>query len=320
MQVVRWPEERPPPGGRSVVSLGVFDGVHLGHAELIRRVVDRAHDRRATPALVTFDRDPTAVLSHRAQPAITSLEHKLRLFRQMGVGLCLVVRFTADLARMSAEQFARRVLHGALGAQLVVVGQDCRFGHNRRGDVALLRRVGRQLGFEVESVPPVCVDGEPVSSTAIRQAVQEGRLSRARRLLGRPFSLYGTVVPGEGRGKELGFPTANLDLHNEAVPPAGVYVCRAFTDGQPLPAVVSVGGQQTFHPQGEAGTVVEVHLLDYRGDLYGRDLEVQFVGRIRGQQPFDSRQKLQEQMARDVRVARAMLSEQGEGDQSPARR
>ncbi|MFO8006125.1 MAG: bifunctional riboflavin kinase/FAD synthetase [Candidatus Brocadiia bacterium] len=309
MQVVRWPEERPHPEARSVVTLGVFDGVHRGHAEVIRRAVAAAQARAATPTLVTFDRDPTAVLRHTAQPAITSLEHKLRLFERMGVRLCVVVQFTAEVARIPAEDFVRRLLHGALRAELVVVGEDCRFGHRRRGDVSMLRRLGRELGFEVQSVQPVRVGGEPVSSTAIRQAVREGQIELASRLLGRPFSLYGTVVPGEGLGKALGFPTANLDLHNETVPPAGVYACRVFRDGQPLPAIVSVGTQPTLHPEREGETVVEAHLLDYEGDLYGQDLEVQFVGHIREQQVFAGREELRAQIARDVQAARAMLSE-----------
>jgi riboflavin kinase/FMN adenylyltransferase len=312
MQLVRWPGQQPPVREPSVVTLGVFDGVHRGHAEVIRQVVEAARERSWRSAIVTFDRHPAAVLSERPLPAITSLEHRLRVFEGSGVGLCVIVAFDRQVAAISARDFAARVLRDLLEARLVILGYDCRFGRGAEGDVGLCGELGQQMGFEVRSVAPVQLDGRPVSSTAIREAVREGDFGRASRLLGRPFSLYGTVVPGDGRGKALGYPTANLDLHNETIPPAGVYACFAFTNAEPIPAVASVGGRRTFHHEPAPETVVEVHLIGRRMDLYGRDLEVQFVTRLRAQRAFDSPQQLQAQMARDVADAgRALRGAEG---------
>ena len=307
MRLIRWPGEELPLQEPSVVTLGVFDGVHRGHAALIRQVVEAAGRRDCRAALVTFDRHPGALLRARTEPAITSLEHRIRLFRGFGVDLCVVVRFTEDVASMTAAEFLRRVFHDLLSARLLILGDDCRFGRGREGDVALCRRLGPELGFEVRTVASVEVDGRRVSSTAIREAILAGESERAESLLGRPFSLYGTVVRGEGRGHRLGYPTANLDLHNETIPPDGVYAGWVFTDGEPLAGVVSVGRRATFHCESDAERVVEVHLLDRGEDLYGRDIEVQFVERLRGQQTFESAEALKAQIARDVATAREML-------------
>ncbi len=310
MRLVRWPGEQPPPGGRSVVTLGVFDGVHLGHAEVIRQVVAAARERACRAAVVTFDRHPATVLAGAGPaelPAITSLEHRIRLFEGLGLDVCIVVRFTRDVARIEAEEFARLVLHELLSAELVILGYDCRFGRDGKGDVDLCRRLGSQLGFEVRVVPAVKLDGAPVSSTAIRSAIRNGDLQAAARLLGRPFSLYGTVVSGDGRGRALGYPTANLDLHNEAVPPDGVYAARASTDGEQIPAVVSIGTRSTFHHEPGSVRTVEVHLIGRREDLYGKDLEVQFVRLLRGQQVFAGAEDLKAQIERDVEAALKLL-------------
>ena len=228
MRVARWPGRQGPFSGRSVVTLGVFDGVHRGHAEVIGRVVSAARRRGCQAAVVTFDRHPSVLFDHRPAPAITSLEHRIRLFEALGVDVCVVMEFSEAVAQMPAEEFARTVFHDLLGAELLVLGFDCRFGRGRQGDVELCRRLGPELGFEVESVPPVEFGGRPVSSTAIRQAVTEGDLDGAESLLGRPFSLFGTVVRGEGRGRRIGFPTANLDPHNEILPPEGIYATWLF--------------------------------------------------------------------------------------------
>ncbi|MHC4789063.1 MAG: riboflavin biosynthesis protein RibF, partial [Planctomycetota bacterium] len=277
MRLVRWPGEGAARSGPSVTTLGVFDGVHRGHAEVIRQVVEAAAQRGCAGCIVTFDRHPAAVLRGEPQPAITSLDHRIRLFAGFGTDVCVVVRFGPEVARMGAEDFLQAVVCDLLSTDLLVLGSDCRFGRHREGDVSLCRRVGPRLGFEVRVVPPVAVDGERVSSTAIRQAILRGDLERAGRLLGRPFSLYGTVVRSEGRGRQLGYPTANLDLHNETVPPDGVYACWALADEERMPAVVSVGRRATFHREPGAPRVVEVHVIGGSADLYGRDIEVQFV-------------------------------------------
>ncbi|MHC4591440.1 MAG: riboflavin biosynthesis protein RibF [Planctomycetota bacterium] len=307
MHLVRWPGEQPPLDRSSVATLGVFDGVHRGHAEVILRVVSAARQRSCQAAIATFDRHPAAVLRGTAQPAITSLEHRIRLFEGFGVDLCVVMRFSEEMANMPAEEFLRQVACGLMRAELLVLGSDCRFGRNREGDVGLCTRIGQQLGFEVLAVAPVEVDGERVSSTAIREAVLKGELERAGRLLGRPFSLYGTVVHSDGRGRELGYPTANLDLHNETIPPDGVYAAWAFTDSEPLPSVVSVGFRATFRFEPDGTRAVEVHLLDYEADLYGCDIEIEFVLPLRAQIAFGNAGSLAAQIGRDVEEARRVL-------------
>jgi len=307
MRLVRWPGGEPPPRGRSVVTLGVFDGVHRGHAGVIREVVAAARQRSCRAAIVTFDRHPAAVLSDNPLPAITSLEHRVRLFAGLGADLCVVVRFCEEVARIEAEEFARCVFRDLLSAELVILGYDCRFGRDGKGDAALCARLGPEMGFEVRVVPAVKVDGRPVSSTAIRRAIVEGDLDGAGRLLGRPFSLYGTVVPGDGRGRMLGYPTANLDLHNETIPPDGVYACWVFANAEPVPGVVSIGTRATFHRDGGSSRVVEVHLIGRREDLYGKDVEVQFVRHLRSQEAFQSPESLKAQIERDVAATLDLL-------------
>jgi len=307
MRVARWPAQDAPLSREAVVTLGVFDGVHRGHAELIGRVVGAARGRDCDAAVVTFDRHPSLLLAHRPEPAITSLDHRLHLFGALGVDACVVVQFTEGVAQMPAEEFARRVLHDLLGARLLVLGFDARFGRGREGDLELCRRLGPEMGWEVESMPPVRVGGRPVSSTAIREAIELGELAEAERLLGRPFSLYGTVVRGDARGRRLGYPTANLDLHNELLPPEGIYVTRLFTDGEPLPSVTSIGRQPTFPEAAHTEPVVEVHAIDRHIDLYGRDVEVQFIERLRGQVAFADSDALRRQIGRDVEAARRVL-------------
>jgi len=313
MQLARWPHHDAPLCRRSVVTLGVFDGVHRGHAEVIGRVVASARERSCRAAVVTFDRHPTALFEHQPAPAITSPEHRTRLFGALGVDVCVVIEFTEAVGRMPAEEFARRVFHDLLGAKLLVLGFDCRFGRDRRGDVEMCRRLGPELGFQVESVPPVESGGRPISSTAIREAITRGRLEDAACLLGRPFSLYGTVVSGAGRGRRLGYPTANLDLHNATLPPDGIYATYLFADGSPLPSGTSVGRQPTFPEAGHEESVVEVYAIDRELDLYGRDVEVQFVRRLRDQSVFAGADELREQIGRDVAAARAILSQPARG-------
>ncbi len=309
MRRIVWPSDNPPDWGRSVVTLGVFDGVHRGHGEVIARTVEAARQRSCPSVVVTFDRHPAAVVHGRPEPAITSLEHRLRLFESMGAKACVVVRFDRTVARMPAGDFVREVLQEFLAAELVVLGFNCRFGRDGQGDAAVCRRLGARMGFEVEEIPPVELDGQPVSSTAIRRAIQEGRLRDASRLLARPFALYGTVVRGEGRGRGLGYPTANLDLHNEITPPEGVYAALVQMDGETMSAVASVGRRETFHPERTAAAVVEVHVIDYAGSLYGREMEVQFVSRLREQRAYATARELAAQIGMDIAETRRVLQE-----------
>lgn len=308
MQTVYWPGVETLDVTCSVTTIGVFDGVHLGHQRILSQLVESAGATRCAATVVTFDRHPGRVVRDASKPALTSLAHRLHLFEALGVDLCVVLRFGERVAELAAIDFASAVFRRLLKTRLLVLGFDCRFGRDRVGDVAFCRRVGPELGFDVAEVAPVCVDGEPVHSTRIREMVGQGDIRTAARLLGRPYSLYGTVVSGDGRGGELGYPTANLDLHNEAVPPDGVYVGRASVDGDWQGAVVSIGTRPTFHHEPEPQRVVEVHLLDWSGDVYNRDMEVQILERLRGQRPFADAKALGRQIEADIRNARLKLA------------
>jgi riboflavin kinase/FMN adenylyltransferase len=311
MKVFHWPGGPPPAFPESVATLGVFDGVHIGHQAILRLVLAEASARGVPSVVITFDRHPHDVLGQPPQPSLTSLAHRLRLFEGLGVGACLVLGFSSEVAGMEAEEFARTVLRDMLGVRVLIGGPDCRFGAGGRGDLVMLRGMEDELGLEARALGPVEVDGEVVSSTAVRQAIRRADLRRAEKLLGRAFSLLGTVVRGAGRGREMGFPTANLDVHNELIPGEGVYATVLLTSEGESPSVTSMGMQETF--QGEAGeaAVVEVHAIGLELDLYGRDVEVQFVARLREQRRFESAEALARQMALDVVAAREALSLRG---------
>jgi len=298
--------------GGAYAAIGVFDGVHVGHQSLLRMVVEWAAQRGGTPVVVTFQRHPQLALEGTRPPCITSLRHRLRLFEGLGVGLALVLNFDERLAAMSAEDFLRQVLCERLGARGLALGHDQRFGRGGLGDAALARRMGGELGLEVRVAPAVRVAGEVVSSTAVRSAIKAGWLERAAAMLGRPVSALGTVVRGQGKGRTLGCPTANLDLHYELQLPEGVYAGKAQASGREHDAVVNIGRRPTFAPHGlaylDAEPLVEAHLLDFSGDLYGQELEVRFLKRLREERVFPSAEALKEQMARDVAQARRALA------------
>jgi riboflavin kinase/FMN adenylyltransferase len=291
--------------GGAVVSIGVFDGVHLGHQAILAANLDRARRLGARSTVVTFAGHPKKLLLGHEPRTLTSLEHRLELFRRAGIEHTLALTFDEELRRLSAEDFAAEILVGRLGARAFVLGFDSKFGRDRRGGPELLL----QRGYDVEVVSQVLVGGRAVSSTAIREAVELGDLEGARRMLGRPVAVLGTVVPGERLGRELGFPTANLDLHHELHPPAGVYAGLARLVGRPGEhlAVANIGVRPTLDTHGSRA-MVEVHLLDFAGDLYGAQLEFQFGTRLRSETRFESRAALAAQIARDVAAAREFLA------------
>lgn len=308
MDVFQWPKCKAPVVKESVATLGVFDGVHIGHQSILKQVMADARRMGLPSAVITFDRHPHQVLDAPLQPCITSLDHRLRLFDEMGVDMGLVVGFTDAVASMPARKFAESVFRDLLGVRELILGFDSRFGKGREGDIAMCRRWGEEWGMEARSLPPVRVNGEIVSSTAIREAVRRADLKRAASLLGRPFSLLGTVVKGEGIGHDLGFPTANLDAHNELLPPEGVYATRTRLNGSVIDSVTSVGRRETFADYDLAMPLVEVHLLDNDvNDIYGEDIEVQFECWLRGQRRFGDAKKLVGQIRRDVERAKAVL-------------
>ena len=301
-------EDWVPPEGGAAVAVGVYDGVHLGHRAVLARLGSRGEELGGLPlAVLTFDRHPLAVVDPARVPrALTSEAHKLELLAEAGVDLAAVLTFDDETRKLGPEDFAADVLVGALGATVVGVGSGFRFGRGRSGDVEELRTLGLGLGFYVEEIDLVGL-AAPVSSTAIREAIATGDVVAAEAGLGRPFELRGTVVRGDARGAGIGFPTANLDLDPALlVPGRGVYaVWVEFEAGDPdYPGVANVGIRPTFDGTRE---VVEVHLLDFEGDLYGRELRVRFVARLRGEQKFDGVDALAAQIARDVAAARELL-------------
>jgi len=297
---------------KSVVSIGVFDGVHLGHCAILERNVAVARERGARATVVTFRDHPKKLLLGRAPRTLTSLEHRLELFRRAGVEHTVALTFDDELRSMPARAFVDDFLIGTLRAEKFVLGFDSKFGRNREGTPEFLA----QLSLDVEVVPQVLVAGRAVSSTAIREAVELGDLAGAERMLGRPVAVYGEVVAGDAIGRELGFPTANLDLHHELRPPNGVYACRVqrvryapeLTVEPAVAAVANIGFRPTLTGERPELPRVEVHLLDFTGDLYGEYLQLEFVAFLREEQRFPGLDALKSQIAKDVAAARAILA------------
>lgn len=302
MRIVRGLESYPPDAGASAVALGVFDGIHLGHRAILATAVGEARRHGLVALACTFEPHPIEVLQPaRAPLPLTTLEDRLALIAETGIDATVIVAFTLEVAALEPETFVRDVLVGALKARDVVVGFNHRFGRGARGDAPLLEALGPRLGFRAHVVAPLLVDGIPVSSSEVRQALQAGDLERAARLLGRPYSVEGEVVRGAGRGRTLGFPTANVKTHRPLPLPAGVYACRAFLGPDRYPAVINVGVRPTF---GETELLVEAHLLDFSGDLYGRRLRLAFLRRLREERKFPDVEALRRQIALDVAAAR----------------
>ncbi|MCD6405966.1 MAG: riboflavin biosynthesis protein RibF [Planctomycetes bacterium] len=290
-----------------IATIGVFDGVHRGHQTVLAETLQWARQTAGTSIVITFDRHPETLLKGSPPDSITSLEHKLHLVSQTGIDVCLVLHFDRELVDMEAEDFAQQVLVEALGTSGVVLGYNCRFGRGGRGNARLLGELGGRLGFDVRTVAPLVIDGAPVSSTRIRGLIEAGDLEKASVLLGRPVTLRGTIVHGTGRGRKLGFPTANLNLHHEATPPAGVYICRALAEGETLWGLVNIGVNPTFAEKGrKQRKCVEVYIDGYSGtSLYGRTVEVEMAQYLRPEAAFDSPEALAAQIEKDRQVLQA---------------
>ena len=311
MEVVVGPEHASAPSGGSAVTIGAYDGVHLGHRHVLGILASHADEHGLATVVVTFDRHPATVVRPDSAPLLlTDLEQKLELLAEAGVDTTLVVPFDEARANETAEDFVTEVLVGALAARVVVVGSDFHFGHGRKGNVALLTEMGRRHGFDTVGVALEDDSaGEVVSSTRIRHLVADGDVRGAARLLGRYHEIRGTVARGDGRGgSELGYPTANVTVApGIAVPGDGIYACFVeLPGGGRRPAAVSFGRRPTFYDDG--APVLEAFVLDFADDLYGRPVRVSFVERIREQRRFDSAKALAAEMARDVEAARALLA------------
>jgi riboflavin kinase / FMN adenylyltransferase len=316
MEVLRDLSACPRPPAGTAVTIGAYDGVHLGHRAVIAEVRRRAGERGLATAVVTFDRHPAAVVRPESAPRLlTDLEQKLELLAATDIDYCVVITFDEARSRETAAEFVREVLVGCLAARAVVVGDDFHFGHGREGNVALLRSMGADLGFDVEGLDLVDADGKPaddadrVSSTRIRHALVAGDVAAAHAMLGRPYELRGIVARGDERGRELGFPTANVSVPGDILLPAdGIYAgWFERPDGSVHQAAISLGRRPTFYAEAHA-SLLEAHLLDFSGDLYGERVRVRFVARLRGEVRFASVAALVEQIGRDCDETRRLLS------------
>jgi len=296
------------PGSRPVcVAIGMFDGVHLGHQQVIRQAVSDAARAEGLAVVITFDRHPASILApQRAPRLIQSLDRKLRVIETLGPDAVWLIRFDRAFSEQEGEAFTRALHRAWPGLRSLHVGGAFSFGRGRSGNVALLKRLGRELGFTVHPVAAVALGGEVISSTRIREAIRHGRFDAVQQMLGREYLLEGPVVAGDRLGRTLGFPTANLDVSGLVLPPAGVYAVHALVGGQAHRAVLNIGHRPTLRSP-EPALRVEAHLLGFQGDLYGQRLGVRFVARLRDEARFDSLEALRRQIALDAARAEALM-------------
>ncbi len=292
--------------GPLFLAIGVFDGVHLGHQAVIRTSAQHAQAANGTPVVVTFDPHPAKVLRPEAAPhLLTATAHKIALIRALGVEHLLIIHFDRAFAQTTPEEFVAQLVRHARPLREICVGHEWSFGKGRAGNLALLTELGATNEFEVVGIPPVQVNGAVVSSTAIRHAVQEGDFARAAEMLGRDYTILGTVIEGEKLGRTLGFPTANLSAHSEQFPPNGVYAIEALHRGTTFRGVANLGYRPTVaHKDPER--LLELHLFDLRHDIYGEDVEVRFRRFLRPEKKFNGLDALKAQIGRDVAEARAI--------------
>jgi riboflavin kinase/FMN adenylyltransferase len=292
-------------GERTVVTIGNFDGVHVGHREILRRVVERARETANLAAVVTFDPHPMKVLRPAEAPGLLStMAQRLQEMEKLGIEAALVLRFDAELARVSPEDFVRTILAETLKMSVVFVGENFRFGHKHAGDVKLLRELGRKHDYRVEILEPVVMAGEIVSSTAVRVAVAEGDMETAARLLGRPYALSGEIRRGTGTGARLVFPTLNLAPEQEIFPARGVYATETFVEGRGYRSATNVGVRPTF--DGKTLTI-ESHLFDFEQEVTAGPMQVWFWKRLRGEQKFSGPEELRGQIAKDLEETKAFF-------------
>lgn len=297
----------------TVAAIGIFDGVHRGHQRILRRAQVLA-GRLGLPAIVlTFDPHPLAVLEpHHAPALLMPLRHRLRIFERLGMDAAVVLPFTRPLSNLLPEIFVERILMRKLRVREVLVGENFTFGRHQLGDVALLQELGRARGFHVTVIGPVRAGGVLISSTHVRRLIAEGELAGAERLLGRPVSILGEVVGGEKLGRKLGFPTANLEVVEACLPPRGVYAVRVRENHEVWAGMMNIGFKPTVIPEESPRRhTLEVHLFDFAGSLYGKDLEVEFIGRIRNERRFPSVGALARALGRDSEAARRILAKRG---------
>jgi len=307
MEILRSVAELEGLRGPLFLAIGVFDGVHRGHQAVISTSASHAQSVNGTPVVVTFDPHPAKVLRPKRAPhLLTATQHKIALIRNLGVAHLLVINFDRRFSATPPEDFVQQLATRSKPLREICVGHEWSFGKDRRGNLNLLNKLGAQLGFDVVGIQPVTVNGVVVSSTAIRQAIEAGDFDTAAEMLGRQYTILGTVTPGDGLGKKIGFPTANLSAHSEQFPPNGVYLAEAWLDGVLHHGVVNLGYRPTVSH--ESNRVLEIHLFDFNRDIYGQDVEVRFVQYLRPEQKFESVDALVRQIDLDVRQARELCT------------
>jgi len=294
------------PFDRASVTIGNFDGVHLGHMQLFKRVVDRARANNGTSVAVTFDPHPLKVLNPKGIRLISTTEQKIELIESAGLDVLVVIPFNREVAAVTAIDFLENVLLKSIGMQELVIGYDYALGKGRQGDIHFLREQGKIKGFPVEVVPAHYIGGEIVSSSRIRELVTAGRMRDVRTLLGRLYQIRGLVQPGFKRGRKLGFPTANLCVSEEDLcPKTGVYVTQVLYDGKQYGGVSNIGYNPTF---GDQKLIAETHIFDFNDDIYGRPLKINLLRHLRAELTFDGPETLVEQISKDIAVAHKVLA------------
>jgi len=292
-----------------IVAIGIFDGIHIGHKRVIRKILN-LRDKKRDRVIMTFDPHPQTVLTPgKKPPRIMSLEHRLFIFEKMGIDATVVVRFTDFISGMTPDEFVKRVLHG-IGTREVYVGSNFHFGKGQSGNVELLKKIGKDHGIDVKIVQPVKKGNRIVSSTWLRKLIVRGDIEKAEKLLRRPVSVLGTVVSGERRGASLGVPTANIDPHQEVIPPSGVYGVKVDIDSTLYDGVLNIGFKPTFYGRSlkkRKEPYIEVHIVDFKGDLYGRVMEIFFLKRLRREKKFKNEEILKRQIAKDIKKAKKVL-------------
>jgi len=284
-----------------VLTLGVFDGLHLGHQLIMRTVAARARATASVPTVITFDPHPRAVLHPQsAPPLLQTFDQKIEAFSVLGIEQAIVIRFDAEFAQICAEEFLRDVVRDRLQAREVYLGRGFAFGRGREGNIELLRAASGRLGFHADEVAEVRLRGRRISSSRIREMLAAGRVNLARRMLGRPYGVEGRVVRGDARGRTLGFPTANLHPRNRVIPRGGVYVTATLIDGAWRRSVTNVGTRPTFSGATETAPSVETYVMNWSGDLYGDVVRVRFLHRLRAERKFAGVADLKAQIDRDV--------------------
>lgn len=294
----------------TVLTLGVFDGLHLGHQKIMETVVERAKAIDAVPTAITFDPHPRAVLyPENAPPLLQTLDQRLANFEVLGIEQAIVIRFNKKFADQDAEIFLKEIVHERLQAKEVYLGHGFAFGRNRAGNIGLLRKMSEELGFFADEVSEVKLRGHRISSSKIRQLLKDGKVNLARRMLGRPYGVEGVIIRGDRRGHTIGFPTANLKPNNRVIPKYGVYATATLIDGEWRRGITNVGVRPTFKEDSEPS--IETYIFDFDGDLYGDVLRVRFLHRIRDERKFAGIDELKSRIEKDTRTAQNYFSHKG---------